>query len=399
MELFAGGRIDMPGNAENIARWNGVTFEPLAGGVAPSSNELPVRALEVFDEDGAGPQPPMLFVGGNIRWAFGPPGSNTLQSKNNLVRWDGANWSLVSNHDPVFDLVVFDFDGAGPQESSLCIAYSSGVFVWDGQVMSQLPSNWSGPTALCVFDDGANGPALYAAVGGDISGGGRLNRWSGSAWVPCGLGFGPAQIHALHGFVDPTNGAPLLLAGGEFTYVDGVTFPAPRTPSAFIGAWVGAGASGAPTCLGDGSASACPCGNASPPGNASGCLNSFGIGGKLQTFGAPRLTADTLSLVATQMPNSSALFFQGTNPVNGGLGAVFGDGLRCAGGIVIRLATRLNSVGASSFPLVGEPSVSQAGQIAAPATRLYQTWYRNAAAFCSSGTFNLTNASTVSWTL
>jgi hypothetical protein len=30
--------------------------------------------------------------------------------------------------------------------------------------------------------------------------------------------------------------------------------------------------------------------------------------------------------------------------------------------------------------------------------RTYQAWYRNAAAFCSAATFNLTNAVEVTWT-
>ena len=42
------------------------------------------------------------------------------------------------------------------------------------------------------------------------------------------------------------------------------------------------------------------------------------------------------------MPSSSALYFQGTMELAGGLGTAFGDGLRCAGGSVIRLGTKGN---------------------------------------------------------
>jgi hypothetical protein len=39
------------------------------------------------------------------------------------------------------------------------------------------------------------------------------------------------------------------------------------------------------------------------------------------------------------------------------------------------------------------------GGVAVPGTRYYQTWYRNAAAFCTVATFNLTNGVQIDWTL
>jgi hypothetical protein len=36
-------------------------------------------------------------------------------------------------------------------------------------------------------------------------------------------------------------------------------------------------------------------------------------------------------------------------------------------------------------------------RIAAPGSRYYQVWYRNAAAFCTTGTFNLTNGLQLDW--
>ena len=112
-----------------------------------------------------------------------------------------------------------------------------------------------------------------------------------------------------------------------------------------------------------------------------------------------RLGADTFALSASGMPaNVSLLFFQGTQAQSGGLGAVFGDGLRCASGSVVRIATTLaDGSGASSYPQGGDPSVSVRGLVAAPGTRTYQVWYRNAAAFCTSDTFNLTNGVSVLW--
>jgi hypothetical protein len=97
------------------------------------------------------------------------------------------------------------------------------------------------------------------------------------------------------------------------------------------------------------------------------------------------------------MPNSSALYFQGTTQTLGGLGTMFGDGLRCAGGSIVRLKTVTNAAGSSQFPGAGDPHVSVKGMIAAPGTRTYQVWYRNAAAYCTPSTFNLTNGAEVAW--
>jgi hypothetical protein len=150
-------------------------------------------------------------------------------------------------------------------------------------------------------------------------------------------------------------------------------------------------------CLGDGSGSACPCGNVSSPSEAAGCASSLGIGGKLASSGLSEIGADTMTLLGTNMPNASALYFQGTTPVSSGAGSVFGDGLRCAGGTVTRLGTKTNSGGASLYPTMGDPRLSVRGGVTTPGTRTYQAWYRNAAAFCTSATFNLTNGLFVTW--
>jgi hypothetical protein len=93
------------------------------------------------------------------------------------------------------------------------------------------------------------------------------------------------------------------------------------------------------------------------------------------------------------MPNSSCLYFQGTTQI----GIPFGDGLRCAGGTVTRLGTKTNVGGASQFPAGGDPAVHVKGGVSVAGTRTYQIWYRNAAAFCTPSTFNLTNGVLVPW--
>ncbi len=107
---------------------------------------------------------------------------------------------------------------------------------------------------------------------------------------------------------------------------------------------------------------------------------------------------DTLVLVGSGMPDSSALYFQGTTQSAAGLGVLFGDGLSCADGTVIRLGIKSNSGGQSNYPEGADPLVSVRGAIPSPGvTRTYQCWYPNAASFCTPETFNLTNGVSVNW--
>lgn len=158
--------------------------------------------------------------------------------------------------------------------------------------------------------------------------------------------------------------------------------------------------SSASFCAGDGSATTCPCGNSGASGN--GCANSANsAGAHLTVTGFASVSFDTLALQGSGMtPTSSVLYFQGTSAVNGGSGSVFGDGLRCVGGSVIRLGIGTNSSGSSTYPGVpGDPPISVKGQIpiAGGVTRHYQAWFRDAANFCSASVFNLSNGVSVTW--
>ena len=151
-------------------------------------------------------------------------------------------------------------------------------------------------------------------------------------------------------------------------------------------------------CFGDGSGTACPCANAGTAGN--GCANSINPNGaNLRATGVASIVEDTVTLIGAGMPNSSALYFQGTAQAGSGAGTLFGDGLRCAAGSVIRLGTKVNAANTSRYPTAGNLSVSVKGNVTVPGTRNYQVWYRNAAAFCTASTFNLTNGVSISWHL
>lgn len=149
---------------------------------------------------------------------------------------------------------------------------------------------------------------------------------------------------------------------------------------------------GTPYCAGDGTGAACPCANSGASGH--GCANSVNTSGaRLDAFGSAIVGADTVRITGSGMPNSSALYFQGTSPI----ALPFGDGLRCVGGSVVRLGTRSNSNGTSSVPSAGDLPLSVRGGVTAGSTRHYQVWYRNAAVFCTASTFNLSNGVSIAW--
>jgi hypothetical protein len=148
-----------------------------------------------------------------------------------------------------------------------------------------------------------------------------------------------------------------------------------------------------PTEICFGTAATCPCGNAGAANN--GCANSSNAAGAhLSATGTNSISADTLVLTGTGMPNTStALYYQGSTLVAN----VFGDGINCAGAPQVRLGNKTNVAGTSSYPGAGDPSVSVKGGAVAGSNLIYQIAYRDAANFCTPSTFNASNAVQVTW--
>ena len=152
-------------------------------------------------------------------------------------------------------------------------------------------------------------------------------------------------------------------------------------------------------CAGDGidtsHTTPCPCANNGAPGN--GCTNSANAnGGNLTTSGTTQ--SDNVVLQGSGMPLTVAcIYLQGTGLDD----LTFGDGVRCAGGTLLRLRTKTNVGGASSFPDSVETITLSARGGVTPGSgvrRYYQTYYRNAAAlFCPPETFNVTNGVQIDW--
>jgi hypothetical protein len=146
---------------------------------------------------------------------------------------------------------------------------------------------------------------------------------------------------------------------------------------------------GASYCFGVG----CPCGNDGP---TAGCVNDTGAGAALSVSGSASITADDLVLSATHLTPGPGLFFQGDNAVNSGNGNPFGDGLRCAGGNVVRLEVRFANTG-NGFTTQTTISVPTKGGVSAGQTKRYQYWYRDSGTSPCGSLFNLTHGYELVW--
>lgn len=143
-------------------------------------------------------------------------------------------------------------------------------------------------------------------------------------------------------------------------------------------------------------AAACPCG-AGAAGN--GCASSFNPqGARLSCGGVAQLSNDTFTLSVQGAAPSMLLYFQGTSPMPNPHGGLLGDGIRCAGGSVVRLAVRPIGAGVGTYPDVGDQPVSVRGLVPAlGGLRTYQVAYRDSATFCTPSTFNYSNGAAVYW--
>lgn len=395
--LYAGGLFTSAGGvaASGIAKWNGSAWSPLGVGISIAGGG--VRALEVYD-DGTGGGP-ALFVGGEFFDAGGLPASG-------IAKWDGAAWSTLGSGTSgpyVFALAAHD-TGAGAGET---------LFVGGGFVHSPggdaLLANWggcagqtgprvtsiSGPTQLVLGACGSvQGTYQVTSNGALDAGQWGFGYWSG---FPLHDGWSVAvQLSSPH-TVEVTFSASQSTTTGSFPFYitwTGTCNGAPEFALLSISAGLSSPcAIGTPYCFGDGSATFCPCSNFGYPGR--GCANSIGLGARLAAQGSASIAAADLVLRGQGLiPGQAALYFQGTTRTNAGNGVLFGDGLRCAGGTVVRIQMRVTNPAGSSQTTV---DVAAAGLVSPGTTRNYQIWYRDPVGSPCGGIFNLSNGLEISW--
>jgi hypothetical protein len=395
--LYAGGLFVTAGGtpANRIARWNGTSWSPLGAGVTGGTTGhceclSIVECLVAFD-DGTGPA---LYAGGNFTIAGGT-------SALNVARWNGTSWSAVGAGlgPTVRALAVFD-DGTGPALFAAG-SFAGGLVKWTGTSWSTFGANPNWPVNVLQVFDAGSGPALY--VGGEFTSIGgipaqHVARWDGTTWSALGAGVGTGlssdDVDAFAVFDDGSGGGPDLYVGGQFSSAGGVK-------SSNLASWMDFEEPGEVLCTGDGISGPCPCANFGAPGH--GCENSASTGGA-RLFSSGSTSPDTVLLHASgELPTALSIFLQGTNVAPP---APFGDGLRCASGILKRLYVKAAVAGTASAPGPGDPPISlrsaQLGDTIHPGDRrYYQVYYRDPdLAFCADplgGTFNVTNGVKLVW--
>lgn len=148
----------------------------------------------------------------------------------------------------------------------------------------------------------------------------------------------------------------------------------------------------------------CPCGN--PPAmSPGGCDNSAGTGGaRLSSTGIARVDGDNLQFTTTGEPATAlSMVIQGNALVPAGL--IYGQGVRCATGRLLRLYVKTASGGSITAPEAGNRHVHPRSQglgdiIQAGETRYYSVYYRDPTILggCSpSATFNITQTQEIVW--
>ncbi len=214
--LFAGGSFGMAGGlvAQRIARWDGVNWNSVGGGVDGN-----VRALASFDVDAGGPMPPALFAGGDFTFA------GAMVLVNRVVRWNGATWSALGagTDGPVSALGVFDSDAGGPATAAL---YAAGTFgspgtnaaSWNGVSWTGVPTGGTtvGPiSSLVVVPNGGPPSSGKLFAGGDFAAPGvpgvsHVAELDAAGWAPLDDG-----ISATNGLGDEANAVAVFDADGN----------------------------------------------------------------------------------------------------------------------------------------------------------------------------------------
>ena len=229
--LYVGGRFSTAGGvpALNLARWNGETWSAVAGGIGSSNEKFPATVNSIIVDGG------MVYVGGDFDLAGGLPISGI--AKWDGVSWNdlqGGVWQDITTA-PILAMDI-DRDGKIIVGGEFTLAggqCASRVAVWDG-------TGWSGLGASTSVDGGitaiiSDRKGGYYASGGFVCAGGQvvnhIAHWDGTTWS--GLAGG------LTGDLNGAYSRTLVLDKNDNLYVGGTFSRAGNVPAQNIAKWTG----------------------------------------------------------------------------------------------------------------------------------------------------------------
>lgn len=239
MSLYCGGEFSTAGgiNAANIAAWNGGSWASLGSGA-----DGPVLALGAM----TGSQNPAVFVGGNFATAGGAAAGHAAAY--NGYGWISLANAALGNSpvDEVSAVAWFDDDGPGPDPAKLYVGGSfrsvgaqpiAYIASWDGAAWAPVGGGLNGAVAALRVHDDATGPALYA-VGAFTTADGQpashVARFAAGQWSAVGAGISGVPL-AMEWYTPPAGTVRLVVLGS--------VAPAGSTPNAAVqwtgSAWVG----------------------------------------------------------------------------------------------------------------------------------------------------------------
>jgi hypothetical protein len=201
------------------AAWDGSTWVDFGEALASTETHeyTQLRKFQAFDPDRSGPEPENLYVAGYFHQAGQTP-------VRHVARWDGTAWrdldtGMFAWNDSVYDLAVFDLDGAGPNPDRLLVASTRGLLVWDGEQWVAEAPLVPVPMAFARLDrDGAGPLPMELFV---LTRDSRVFRWASPAWTSFAVGLASASNYTVglaNGMVgwQPAGLAPRLAITGGF---------------------------------------------------------------------------------------------------------------------------------------------------------------------------------------
>ncbi|MBL9078148.1 MAG: hypothetical protein JNL08_11630 [Planctomycetes bacterium] len=221
-DLVACGTFTVAGGvaANNIARWNGITWAPLGSGL-----DGPAYGMLVL------PNGDLVAVG-----AFTSAGG---AAANSVARWDGTSWSPFGGGIPLAAGESVFRAASAPNGDLYVVGRfaqlggvpANSIARWDGSAWQTVGGGLQSGTSAAGVSGLAVQPNGRVVVGGGFTTAGGVAAphvavWDGSTWAPLGAGL-PASVNAL---VSAANGDLVLGSQPVLTSFPPVAVHVWRTP-------------------------------------------------------------------------------------------------------------------------------------------------------------------------